>query len=97
MRLDGGLLGTLYTTSLEIVLDSPAMDVQTGTERIVGCLDRNRDGRCGKHEPTGELFTEFVYWATFDPDTGRLIRGQCAHPIIRGTGDFAAIRGLISM
>jgi hypothetical protein len=68
-----------------------------GTERIVGCLDRNRNGRCGRHEPTGELFTEFVYWATFDPDSGRLIRGQCAHPIIRGTGDFAGTRGLISM
>lgn len=97
LRLEGGLRGTLYTTALTILLESPGMDVQQGTERIEGCLDRNRNGRCGPREPSGKLFTEYVYWATFDPATGRLLQGQCAHPIVRGTGDFAGTRGLIHM
>jgi hypothetical protein len=97
LSLDGGLLGTLYTTEFEVVLESPAMDVQKGREHFVGCIDSDGNGKCGTNEPTGEFRTEYVYWATFDTKAGRLLGGECAHPIISGTGDFAGMGGLINM
>jgi hypothetical protein len=33
----------------------------------------------------------------YEPDTGRLIKGACVHPIISGAGDFEGARGVLTL
>ena len=39
---------------------------------------------------------DYIYWATFNPQTGRLVEGECIHPITAGKGVFFGMRGLIN-
>ena len=36
-------------------------------------------------------------WIRYEPNTGRLIEGNCVHPITSGTQDFAGARGVLTM
>ena len=48
-------------------------------------------------EPAGTLKFTFVYWAKFKPGTESLVRGECVHPVVGGTGAFAKANGVIHM
>ena len=96
-RMHGGLLGKWYILTFDTIYASNAMLVGSGTERFDGCLDRNHNHVCNATDPSGSLRFDFIYWATFNPSTGRLIEGNCVHPITGGTGGFANARGLLTM
>jgi hypothetical protein len=44
----------------------------------------------------GELRLAFLYWASYDLD-GKLIKGQCVHPVTGGNGAFRGARGVLNM
>jgi len=69
---------------------------EAGVEVFKGCIDRNRNGRCGKRDYRGEMYAVFISWTSFDLD-GNFVRGQCVHPITGGTGAFVGARGVITM
>jgi hypothetical protein len=69
------------------------IDAEVGRK---GCIDRDRNGRCGSRDYRGELRLAFIYWASFDTD-GNLIKGQCVHPIPGGRGAFVGARGKLNM
>ena len=85
--IDGDLAGCWYTTSVEVVQDTPSgVYGERGTERFIGCL---ADGTtCGSFE------TEYKFTAKFDAN-GAEIHGRCQHPITSGSGDFEGITGRI--
>jgi hypothetical protein len=105
-RTTGSLLGTWQTTSFETIAEGVAQDARTGevgyqyaaagTETFSGCHDRNANKRCEASEK-GTLRFTFAYWGTYDPATGALVRGQCQHPIVGGTGAFKGARGVVYM
>lgn len=96
-RMHGGLLGKWYILTFDPIYVSDAMLIGSGTERMDGCLDRNRNHTCNAGEPNGSLRFDYIYWASFNPSTGALIEGNCVHPITGGTGGFANARGLLTM
>ena len=69
----------------------------TGKEIFTGCHDVDGSGTCDAGEPAGTLRFTFVYWATFNPMTQALVRGECVHPIVGGTGNFAKAKGFVHM
>jgi hypothetical protein len=94
--MEGDLVGkwTLFRTN--ILHDVPTLYAESGVETFVGCLDRNFNKKCGRHEPRGTMTSAYIYWASFDANK-RLVAGQCTHPITGGTGSFRGARGLIHM
>jgi len=95
-RITGDLMGTWYTLTADTYYQSKAMIIQKGVERFEGCLDLNHNRHCDKNQK-GKFGTDYIYWATFNPDTGRLIKGECIHPITAGKGVFSGLRGLVNM
>jgi hypothetical protein len=95
-RLTGDLRGTWYTLTADTYYQSKALIIQKGFEYFDGCLDLNHNDRCDKNRK-GQFSADYIYWATFNPDTGRLIKGECIHPITAGKGVFAGLRGLVNM
>lgn len=93
----GSLLGQWTTPTSTYIYNTPSLAIAKGTEKFSGCVDRNRNKRCGPREPSGELNFEFIQWARSNPDTGAFIIGRCVHPIMGGTEDFAGARGLLTM
>jgi hypothetical protein len=93
----GGLLGDFWILTFDPLYESDSLVVGTGNERFVGCVDVDLDGACGASEPSGELYFDYVYWATFDPSTGALIEGNCTHPVTGGIDGFQGARGLVTM
>ena len=71
--------------------------VGSGKETFAGCHDTDRNGTCDAGEPKGTLRFSFVYWATYKPGTKTLVKGQCVHPVVGGTGAFAKAKGVIHM
>lgn len=96
-RSHGGLLGDWWILTFVPLYESDSLVIGTGTERFVGCIDVNRNKKCGAREPSGELRFDYTQWTTFDPSTGALIEGNCVHPITGGTGSFQGARGLVTM
>jgi hypothetical protein len=97
-RMMGSLVGTWNTTSFAThYAGTDGRFVGSGTETFRGCLDVDRSGACGVGEPSGSLRFNFVYWATYRPGTKTLVRGQCVHPVIGGSGAFAKAKGVIHM
>jgi hypothetical protein len=99
-RVQGDLIGRwaiLETQPWYSIPEAPSTVVQIGQEHFVGCIDRNHNRRCDSGDPSGELVFDYRIWMRYEPDTGRLIKGNCVHPITSGTGDFARTRGLITM
>jgi hypothetical protein len=93
----GSLIGCWYTDTLNPVYSTPdGVFVATGAENFVGCLDLNRNGRCGHRDPTGSLALTYTFEGQFDPVTGNEIAGHCEHKIVSGTGDFAGATGWIN-
>lgn len=93
----GDLVGDwLYIPQTPPLHDVDTLYVEAGTEVFRGCIDRNGNGTCGRRDHRGELRLAFIYWASFDLD-GKLIRGQCVHPITGGNGAFTGARGVLNM
>ena len=95
-RLTGDLMGTWYTLTADTYYQSDALIIQKGVERFEGCLDLNRNRHCDRNRK-GQFGADYIYWATFKPGTGRLIKGECIHPVTGGDGVFTGLRGLINM
>jgi hypothetical protein len=96
-RMEGDLVGEwLYLPQTPPLHQSDTLYVEAGLEVFTGCIDRNRDRRCGNGDVRGELRTAFLYWSSFDLD-GDLIKGQCVHPVTGGRGAFAGARGRLDM
>jgi hypothetical protein len=93
-RITGDLKGTWYTLTADTYYQSDAMIIQEGVERFEGCLDVNGDRRCDRR---GHFGADYIYWATFNPHTGRLIEGECIHPITAGNGGFTRMRGFLNV
>jgi hypothetical protein len=96
--VQGDLLGTWNVTAFTPNYQGPdGQFVGSGKEVFTGCRDADRSGACDAAEPKGSIRFSFVYWATYDPKTEALVKGQCVHPVLGGTGPFAGIKGVIHM
>ena len=85
IELQGDLVGCVYTTSFEVVQETPSGVYQErGTETFIGCLSNGTT--CGTFNMT------YKFTGKFAPD-GSTIHGRCQHPIVSGTGDFAGATG----
>jgi hypothetical protein len=93
-RVTGTLKGTWYTLTADTYYQSKSMIIQEGLERFEGCIDVDRDGRCDRD---GAFGTDYIYWATFNPRTDRLIKGECIHPVIAGLDGFSGTRGFLNV
>jgi len=98
----GNLIGrwTLFTAETlpgYAIPEAPWTLVQTGQERFDGCIDQNHSEHCDSSDPLGALNFEYLMWVRYEPNTGRLIEGNCVHPITSGTQDFAGARGVLTM
>jgi hypothetical protein len=98
-EMQGSLVGKWFVTAFTPQYASPSQIVATGKERFAGCLDANRNGTCDAGEAAGTLRMTFTFWATFDPakKTPTVLRGDCVHPILGGTGAFAKSKGVVFM
>jgi hypothetical protein len=95
-RVEGGLIGDWQTTSFGPIFEGNSQFGANGTELFTGCHDRNADKKCQPLEK-GTLKLSFTYWGTYDPATGALVKGQCVHPVVGGTGAFKGARGVVFM
>jgi hypothetical protein len=95
-KMRGDLVGAWTMVPGPALHEMPTLYVESGTEYFLGCVDLDRNGRCGRHEPRGRLTSTYLYWASFDAK-GALLRGQCVHPVTGGTKDFRGARGVIKM
>jgi hypothetical protein len=96
--LRGSLVGKFNNTAFKLHYAGPdGQVVGSGKEIFIGCHDTDRSGVCDAGEPSGTLRFSFIFWATYNPKTQALIKGQCVHPVIAGTGDFAKAKGVIHM
>ena len=94
----GDLLGTWNITAFTTHYQgSEGQFVGSGKELFAGCRDVDRSGACDTGEPKGTIRFTFIYWATLDPKTQSLVKGQCVHPVLGGTGAFAGVKGIIHM
>ncbi len=94
--MHGSLVGRWTITALTPRYEGSSEFAATGTERFDGCHDTDASGTCDASEPSGTMRFTFMYWASFDPN-GKLVKGQCVHPVAGGTGAFAKAKGLIVM
>jgi hypothetical protein len=96
--MQGDLLGTWNVTAFTPHYQGlGGRFVGSGKERFSGCRDADRSGACDAGEPKGTIRFSFVYWATYNPKTQALVRGECVHPVLGGTGAFAGVKGVIHM
>jgi hypothetical protein len=92
----GSLIGCWYTDTFNPISGTPdGLLVATGSEHFVGCLDLNRNGRCGQRDPAGSLALTYVFEAKYDSVTQQEIAGGCQHGVVSGTGGFAGANGWI--
>jgi hypothetical protein len=94
--MHGSLVGRWTITVFTPRYEGSSEFAATGTERFDGCHDTDASGICDPGEPSGTMRFTFVYWASFGPN-GKLVKGQCVHPVTGGTGDFAKAKGLVVM
>ncbi len=95
-RVDGSLIGTWQTMSFMTIAEGGPQYAGAGTELFTGCHDRNGNKKCEAAEKGSLKFT-FTYWGTYDLTTGALVKGQCQHPVVGGTGAFKGARGVVYM
>jgi len=96
--MQGDLVGDwVYDPVGPPLYKSQTFYAEAGLETFTGCIDRNRDGACGRRERHGTMNLTFLYWASFEADGTTLIAGQCVHPITGGTGAFKGARGVLHM
>jgi hypothetical protein len=99
-RMTGSLVGCWYgdTSTPATWIDNgngTYTGSWTGTEHFVGCIDRNHDGKCGRHDPSGTWITTYSFTGLFSLTAE--LSGGCTHPIVSGTGDFKGAKGTIFM
>ena len=95
-EMHGSLVGKWNTTAFTLHYAGAEGDVAaTGKEIFIGCQDTDGSGTCDPAEPKGTMRFTFVYWANYKPGTETLIKGQCVHPVIGGTGSFKAAKGVL--
>jgi hypothetical protein len=93
----GDLVGTwLYNAQPEPLHEAHTLYAHAGTEIFNGCIDVDRNGRCGRADYRGQMHTAFLYWASLHSQ-GHLLKGHGVHPITGGEGAFAGSRGLLHM
>lgn len=86
--LSGGSLdGCWYTYVSSSKFNPSGTYIEQGTEIFVGCLNGTT---CGTFETTYTFTAKYV-----DDTFAEEIHGRCHHPIVDGTGDFAATKGVI--
>ena len=90
-----GLMGHWATTMTASHFSSPWY-FEIGTEKFVGCLDRNGDQHC-TNDPAGSISFTYASWVKLDPTTYAELAGGCVHPITAGTGAFRQAHGLLTM
>lgn len=95
--MEGDLVGEWLLQPLITLYKSTTFYSEAGQESFTGCIDRNRDGKCGKRDRRGTMNTTYIYWVSFKSDGVTLIKGQCVHPITGGTGAFRGARGVVNM
>jgi hypothetical protein len=96
--MTGSLVGAWNVTAFKVEYgDTGGRFVGSGKELFKGCYDTDRSGVCDAGEPSGTLRFTFVYWANYKPGTETLIKGQCIHPVVGGTGGFAKAKGVVHM
>ena len=99
-RMRGDLIGrwaVFKTAPWYSIPEAPGTVVQIGKEYFVGCVDRNHNRRCDSGDASGELLFYSMMWMRYEVGTGRVIKGNCVHPITSGAGDFAGAGGVITM
>jgi hypothetical protein len=99
-RMRGDLIGrwaVFKTAPWYSIPETPSTVVQIGKEHFVGCVDRNHNRRCDSGDASGELLFDYKTWMRYEPATGRVIKGNCVHPITSGAGDFANAGGVLTM
>lgn len=94
--MHGSLVGRWTITAFTPRYEGSSDFAATGTERFDGCHDTDASGTCEASEPSGTMRFTFMYWTSFGPN-GKLVKGQCVHPMTGGTGAFAKAKGLIVM
>ncbi len=88
--MQGSLEGCWYTTSYDVVQQTPSGTYQErGTELFVGCLNARGSRTCGT------FTTEYHFEAKYSNTTGAEIHGRCQHPITGGTGGFVGASGRV--
>ena len=100
--MTGNLIGRWTVLTAETlpgyaIPEAPWTLVQTGQERFDGCIDQDHTKHCDSGDPLGALSFDYLMWIHYEPNTGRLIEGNCVHPITSGTQDFAGARGVLTM
>lgn len=94
--LHGDLVGSWNTMAFTLhYAGADGQVVGGGKELFTGCADSNRNGACDAGEPKGTLRFTFIFWSQYKPGTETLVRGQCVHPIVGGTGAFAKAKGVL--
>jgi hypothetical protein len=92
-KMAGGLVGSFAITSFKVLKKKPVFKAK-GTESFNGCMDLGHDGSC-TGDPSGTMDFTFTYWAKIGG--GKVQLGTCAHPVVGGTGAFAAATGFLMM
>ena len=96
--MHGSLVGAWNTTAFTLnYAGADGQVVGSGKETFAGCHDTDRNGSCDAGEPKGTLRFSFIYWGTYKPGTKTLVKGQCVHPVVGGTGAFSKAKGVIHM
>jgi hypothetical protein len=99
-RMRGDLIGrwaVFKTAPWYSMPEAPWTVMQIGKEHFVGCVDRNHNRRCDSGDTSGELLFDYMTWMRYELGTGRVIKGNCVHPITSGAGDFAGAGGVLTM
>jgi hypothetical protein len=97
-EMHGSLVGAWNTTAFTLnYAGADGQVVVSGKETFAGCHDADRNGACDPGEPKGTLRFSFIYWAAYKPGTKTLVKGQCVHPVVGGTGAFAKAKGVLHM
>jgi hypothetical protein len=95
-KMAGGLVGCWYTDIFDVVRSDPNGGIlAVGTEHFIGCVDADRNRTCNARDPRGTLAFVYAFEGRFDK-SGNELRGQCQHPILSGTRDFAGARGQLN-
>jgi hypothetical protein len=95
-EMHGDLVGKWTMVPTETLHKSPTLYVESGLEKFIGCIDTNLNRKCGRREPSGEMRLAYLYWVSFDAK-GKLIKGQCVHPVTGGNKSFKGARGVLNM
>jgi hypothetical protein len=96
--MHGSLIGAWSTTAFTLnYAGADGQVVVSGKETFAGCHDTDHSGVCDTGEPKGTLRFGFVYWGQYKPGTKTLVKGQCVHPVVGGTGAFAKAKGVVHM